>query len=269
MSFLTYFCINTIFVIYSCYFMGFYLFYSLNLLTNSHNSAENMHNQQHNQLLISPLPTIVIEKNSAVNFVDIPSTCKSPRLNLLPVTIFIRLVLSNSAKISFSISLLISEKMFLFTEKNLCWPIFWDTKSFLTSPTRGIKSCIVRKVFPQEFSRKRFPPQECAAKLVTVTNQPLDIQLLPLHFVRQNDFLFQLVENLTVTDMVGNYKSKRLCCKISVPERFGRGMHLQNRNKPNRKKIKYFSAKNGCNCVNFFVLSEIHLSNFSWFDSSS
>ena len=71
---------------------------------------------------------------SAVNFADILSTCNSPRFNLL-VIFLIELLLSHSAKISFSNSSLISEIVLLCTAKSsnaLWWPTSAETKSFLS-----------------------------------------------------------------------------------------------------------------------------------------
>ena len=90
-------------------------------------------------------------------------------------------------------------------------------------PNQGLK------VFPLCLSvmsnpaRKNFPvkvfaqPQECGARLLTVTNQPVSrrsTNFFP-HFLRQNIFSFQLVENMT-TDLVENFKSKRLRCKTLI-----------------------------------------------------
>ena len=101
------------------------------------------------------------------NFADISSSCNSPRFNL-SVVFLIRLLQSNSSKISFSISLLISLIIFLFYSENLkciIWLISRETKSFL--------SCLHVAPTPtllEKFSCKYFAPQKCEAKLVTVTN---------------------------------------------------------------------------------------------------
>ena len=54
---------------------------------------------------------------AAVILADLSSTCNSPRLNLSVIIFIIRLLSSNSAKISFSNPLLIPEKIFLFPVK--------------------------------------------------------------------------------------------------------------------------------------------------------
>ena len=63
------------------------------------------------------------------------------------------------------------------------------------------------------------------------------------------------------------FKSEMLSRNISIPERLGSRIHLLSENEPKRKKIKYFPHK-----MNEIFLyfqnsnSEIHLSNFSWFE---
>ena len=90
----------------------------------------------------------------AVNFADISSTCNSPPIFNLTVIFLIPLLPSNSAKIWVSNYLLTSDTIFFLQRKisiTLCWPTSRETKSFLTSLTRDIKRCIIRKLFPQEF----------------------------------------------------------------------------------------------------------------------
>ena len=79
---------------------------------------------------------------SAVNFADILSTYKSPRLNL-SIKFLIGLPLSHFTKISYGNSLLISEIVLLFIVKitnTSCWSISRETKGFLSSLIRGITS---------------------------------------------------------------------------------------------------------------------------------
>ena len=79
---------------------------------------------------------------SAVNFADILSTYKSPRLNL-PIKFLIWLPLSHFTKISYGNSLLISEIVLLFIMKIIntsCWSMSRETKGFLSSLIRGITS---------------------------------------------------------------------------------------------------------------------------------
>ena len=54
-------------------------------------------------------------------------------------------------------------------------------------------------------------------------NQFLDLQRLPLHFLWQSFFSFQLVENINGNNLVKIFKSERIFCKISVSKKFGRG----------------------------------------------
>ena len=119
---------------------------------------------------------------SVVSFADTSCACNSPRFDM-SVIFLILMLPSTSAKISFSNSQLISEVIFLFTAKisnALCWSKTRHTKSFFTSITRGIKPCIIRKLFLQEFSCRNYPPPPrpllpwgCRAELVTMTNQPI------------------------------------------------------------------------------------------------
>ena len=63
--------------------------------------------------------------------------------------------------------------MFFFTAKisnALSWSISRDTKSFFTLLTCGFKPCIIRINFPTKILSQL---QECAARLVKVTNQPV------------------------------------------------------------------------------------------------
>ena len=86
-------------------------------------------------------------------FAGIASTCNSPRFNLSVIIFLIPLLPSNSVKISFSNTLLVSEAAFHSTAKisiALCWPISRDTKSLFTSLTSDVKPCWL-------FSRKNFP----------------------------------------------------------------------------------------------------------------
>ena len=69
---------------------------------------------------------------SAVISADLSSTCNSPRFNLSVIIFIIRLLSSNSAKISFSNLLLIHEKIFVFPVKisnALC--LFRDVGQYL------------------------------------------------------------------------------------------------------------------------------------------
>ena len=90
------------------------------------------------------------------------SLYNSPRFNLSVIIFLIPLLPSSSAKISFSITLLVSETTFHFTAKifiALCWPISRDTKCLFTLLASGVKLCRL-------FSRKNFPA---------------DLQLIYLH----------------------------------------------------------------------------------------
>lgn len=113
---------------------------------------------------------------SATNFADKPSTCNHPEdltSSDLSVKFLFGLLLSNSTKISFSNSSLISEIVLLFTAKmsnTLCWPIFRETKVKVFSFRSHLTSCISHHISlhywisRQEFSRKNFPHKNCGAK---------------------------------------------------------------------------------------------------------
>ena len=91
---------------------------------------------------------------SAVIYVDIWSTCNSLGFNLSVIIFLISLPPSNSAKISFTSTLLISEKTFRFKVKKfnaLYWPR--DTESVLTLLTCYVKPCmLLEKVSLKNFS---------------------------------------------------------------------------------------------------------------------
>ena len=60
-------------------------------------------------------------------------------------------------------------------------------------------------------------------------------------------FLFIELRILMATNLMENFKSERLSCKISVSGRLGRSIHMRKGNDPKRKKTKTFSALNECN----------------------
>ena len=95
-------------------------------------------------------------------FANMWSTCNSSRSNMSVRISIIRLLRSNSAKISFSNTLLISKKIFLFTTTisiALYWS--WDVGKYLET-LRIFSLCshlvsnpaLLEKIFPQAFSRK-------------------------------------------------------------------------------------------------------------------
>ena len=140
---------------------------------------------------------------SAVIFANISmsSTCNSPRVYLSVIMFLIRLFPLNSARISFSNTFLIYEKLSFFIAKisnALCRPMSRGTKSLLITSVkrRGVKPCIVRKKISARIFEQ---PQECGARLVTVTNQPvLRPSTISFVFSLFSFFFlfFQLVENI-------------------------------------------------------------------------
>ena len=66
---------------------------------------------------------------------------------------------------------------------------------------------------------------------------------------------------LTVTDLVEDLKSERICCKISVSKKLGRGTLSIARSSETimsqTQEIKTFPAKNECNSVNCGVVRKI------------
>lgn len=95
-----------------------------------------------------------------------------------------------------------------------------------------------KKKLSQEFSLT-----ECGAKLVTVTNQTSSktSNCFICIFSGKLFFLFNQFKIQTVRDLVKNLKSERLCYKIFVSERFGRGKwgltQTQENNKLFRKEM--------------------------------
>ena len=123
-------------------------------------------------LLISPVPPIPTENTEktfawnflyligiyffvlwAVNFADVSSTYNSPRFKL-SVIFLIGLLPSNFAKIS----LCFFNDVWNYSPFSdaLCWLISWDTKRFFTLFTRGIKPCIIGKIFREYFPERNF-----------------------------------------------------------------------------------------------------------------
>ena len=87
---------------------------------------------------------------STVVFANISSTCNSPRINLSVIIFLIRLLPSNSAKISFSNTLLISEKIF----RNVVFHKYLETlEVFSLCLLVATRPALLEKIFQQEFSR--------------------------------------------------------------------------------------------------------------------
>ena len=111
-----------------------------------------------------------------------------------------------------------------------CWPISRDTKSFLTSLTCGVKTCIIRKNFP--------------ARLVTVANEPSSQTFKNVIFILSG-------KTISISTSSKYRRSaiwlktliREAICKISVPKRLGHGTHSQNGNEPNARKKTLFRIK--------------------------
>ena len=107
---------------------------------------------------------------------------------------------------------MISKTEFIFTTKisyKLCFSIYIMLLDLLT---RGIKSLRWKKL-----SRKNFPLQKCRAGWRI--NQPQNYTFCSI-FSRQIFFLFNHLKISTIADLIENFKSKTLCCKISISERW-------------------------------------------------
>ena len=74
-----------------------------------------------------------------------------------------------------------------------------------------------------------------------VMNQP--VARPPPTYSGHKKILLNQLKVLMVTDLVEILKSRMLSCKISILERLGSGMHLQNGNEQKHKKIKTFPNK--------------------------
>ena len=145
-----------------------------------------------------------------------------------------------SAKISFSNSLLIPEIVLILQWKS---PLHFvgqyleKLKVFSVCP--HVAYLCIRK-----FLRKNFPPKKRGAKLVTVINQPI-ARLPPTSYAYFETKIF-------FSSVIWTYRRLPIWLKflnparykISILERLGSGMHLQNGNDPERsKKIKTFPHK--------------------------
>ena len=94
---------------------------------------------------------------------------------------------------------------------------------FLNSPPRVFKLCIIRKKFPGRIFAQQ---QESGARLVMVTNESVPrFSTAFFAFLQTKNVFFNKLEILTFTDLVENFKPERLCCKILVSKRLGRGTH--------------------------------------------
>ena len=128
-------------------------------------------------------------------FAEIWFTCNLRRFNLSVIIFLIPLLSSNSLKILFSNTLLVSETTFHFTVKIsivLFWPTSRDTKSLFTLLTSGVKPwrLFLRKIFPaatRAWSKINYGDE---------SNCFPDLQLISLHVFRQIIFSFRLVENI-------------------------------------------------------------------------
>ena len=75
-------------------------------------------------------------------------------------------------------------------------------------------------------------------------------------------FLFNKLKISTVIDLVENFKSERLYCKISVSKMLGRGTHSRNGNKPNTRNKNIFPIKRMQRC-SFWCVYKIQIQIFN------
>ena len=66
-------------------------------------------------------------------------------------------------------------------------------------------------------------------------------------------FLFNDLKISTNIDLIENFKSETLFCKMSISKRLRCAMLLRNGNDPKCKKTKTFSTKNERNGIIFFI----------------
>ena len=194
------------------------------------------------------------------------STCNPPRSNLSVMIFYSQshcLLPWSYAKISFSNTLLISETFHLATKTSiaLCWPVYLKTLNVFSL---GFSTClhtlqVIRKIFSGTISPQ---PQKYRARLVTVTNEPFPRPSTSSFAFPQAKkvFLFNKLKMSTVTDLVDNFKSERICCKILVSKKLGRVTLSIVRTSKTRisqtQERKTFSAKDERNSVNFGVVTK-------------
>ena len=183
---------------------------------------------------------------AAVILADLSSTCNSPRLNLLVIIFIIRLLSSNSAKISFSNPLLIPEKIFLFPVKisnALCLSRdvgqYLDTLNFSQFAYTCCQTLHDQKIVSEKNIRAttRVRSKICYGDEWT-SFQTFNCFLCI--FSDKKSLLFNKLEILKVTDLVENFKFERLCCKKLVSKKLGRNTLSRIGNEPNARN-EYFS----------------------------
>ena len=104
---------------------------------------------------------------------------------------------------------------------------------FIPTKYKLLKPCIIRKNF-----LVRIPPHRNVEQNQSRRRFNQFLVRRPQTLI----FFFQLIKILPVTDLVENFKSKKLCYKISVSEKLRSGMYLCDENEPKHKKIKIFST---------------------------
>ena len=184
------------------------------------------------------------------------------------------------AKISFSNTLLISETFHLTTKTSiaLCWPVYLKTLNVFSL---GFYTCrhtlqVIRKTFFGTISPQ---PQKYRARLVTVTNEPFPRPSTSSFAFPQAKkvFPFNKLKKSAVTDLVENFKSERICCKILASKKLGRvTLSIVRTSKTGisqTQEKKPFPQKMNATVLILVWLqnsnSDIQLWNFSWFDSIS
>ena len=183
---------------------------------------------------------------AAVILADLSSTCNSPRLNLSVIIFIIRLLSSNSAKISFSNPLLIPEKIFLFPVKisnALCLSRdvgqYLDTLNFSQFAYTCCQTLHDQKIV----SEKNIRATTRVRSKIWYGDEWTSFQTFNCFlciFSDKKSLLFNKLEILKVTDLVENFKFERLCCKILVSKKLGRNTLSRIGNEPNARS-EYFS----------------------------
>ena len=83
----------------------------------------------------------------------------------------------------------------------------WDTKSFLTSLTCGVKSSIIRKIFQQEFSRNHKKVWNKISYGDESTSSQTFLYFFNI-FSSKTFFLSNYLKISTVNDLIENFKSE-------------------------------------------------------------
>ena len=120
---------------------------------------------------------------------------------------------------------------------------------------------VIRKNVPGRIFPK---PQEFEARLVTVTKEIVPRpSATSFAFSQAKHFFFNCSKISMVSDLVENFKSERICHKISASKNFGCGtlsiVRTNKKGMSQMQEIKTSSRKNECNGVNIGVVTKFKL----------